>query len=269
MWKADLNTKVRVIAERLAFLDDLEAKLAFPPCVREPRGFELKPLWDYYNDYMDTWHNGPYPAGCPPHPVNQAWALVGYEDVDGEIAELMELDRQFASRAIEGEVSGSADGGKDWIAESMRDRVRHRCRLVDVAAVMSFNRTLNDLSIGVRQGEEECVLLLAQVDKSIILADPVRDMLLRKQYEGDWKFFAELGKALQKRPLSVQPFLFRACTVVAYFWDEHFREMPYPEIVACLERNDVLRAGVAENLRKMLNARGLKKPRFNRKPGRA
>jgi len=243
----ELPAKVKVLRDRTAFIDDIENLLAFPNDCLGCSGNPCLPLWNHYSSrVLKTWHNGPYLITSPPHPVNLAWAVLQYEDCDERIRELAQ------------------DENRD--EDELSSLIFNRCKLLDFALMFNEAESLNSLCIGMRNGEEESILKVARVDKSLIATDWLRQYIIEKQYRGDWDFFERLGKALAKRPLKDQPYMLRAFVVVAYLWDEHFSKMPYPDMLSVLKENKVLPKNTPlDTFRRMLNRRGLKKSRYNRK----
>jgi len=148
--------------------------------------------------------------------------------------------------------------------------VVERVRMLHYLAPLNFGRSFNDIWISARDGDEESLFALVQMDKSALYADEIRDIVVRKQYEGDWRFFEKLGKAIARPPLTGAARWHKAVLVVAYFWDDHFSrpEWPVPKIFRLLKDEGVLaRQDKLTAFRFRLNRAGLKKPLHNRKPG--
>lgn len=141
-----------------------------------------------------------------------------------------------------------------------------RFMLYDYACLHNFGMPYKRLLAEVGMQTQGAIFKMVQVDKSFLAGPYGSSLIIKKQHEADWKFFEKLGEAIKKMPVNEPVYMFKAKLVVAYFWDEHFSKMPYPEIVRVLKKEKVLpKMMPPENFRKMLNRVGLQKPQYNKK----
>jgi hypothetical protein len=244
--------------ERFAFLDDLGSYLAMPGAASEwPLG--MRPLHELYG-------NAPVDEDDAetPYIVRLARRLYAFMDADkafqGEsLSRVIRKIHRIRPLAGLGNI-----GGDIWSGI-----VQERAMIYDLAIALNSGLCARELIEAARFGDDEALLKLVKVDKSILGAPWAAGILEERQYEGDWAFFKRLGYWVRRNPIDKGAGYAREVLVVALFWQEHFRHCSLEQTVELLRPHFPVLEGASDydSFRKQLNRAGLKKPLHNRKVG--
>jgi hypothetical protein len=254
-----IPTELAAAVQRLGFLDDLSGHLAFPMTATVGVDSYLPPLYELYGEAQANEHES-----ATPHVVLLARRLSAFVEAEGA------LDDESAARLvrrIHGTRFPPALGNLGDII--WRRAVQERALIYDLAFVLNEGVGARALIESARNGNEDALLKLVKVDKSILGAPWAAAYLEQRQYAGDWAFFKRLGDRVRRCPINKGSGYAREVLIVALFWEEHFRHCTLEEIVALLKPYFPALDGAVDYgpFRKQLNRAGLKKPRHNRKVG--
>jgi hypothetical protein len=249
---------IAAAAGRFEFLDDLGSYLAMPGAASEwPHG--MRPLHEMYGS-TPTGEDDP---GAP-YIVRLARRLYGFMDADKafQSESLKRLVRMIHRTRLPAGLGNI--GGDIWSGI-----VQERAMVYDLAIALNSGLDARKLIEAARFGDEEALLKLVKVDKSILGAPWAVAILEERQCEGDWAFFKRLGYAVRRDPIDKGAGYAREVLVVALFWQEHFRHCSLEQTVEMLRPHFPVFEGASDydSFRKQLNRAGLKKPLHNRKVG--
>jgi len=246
----------------LEIVDEFEVYLAMPLDWLERRKGHLRNMHEHFGNAIfpaTRLMQGEYPV---PIQLTADVLTSNYDD-------FAYLDKIYAyydddEKKPEFKTTGEEE---DWYLQKLG--VLHRFLVYDYLCVLNFGKPYKILVADAVNGSREQLMQVLQADKTFALTPWCSERIREAQYRGDWDFLERIGKAIAKKPELEDRYMFKAVLLVARFWEEKFREMPYPEIVTFMEKKDVLRKGTdVENFRKVLNRNGLKKEQYNRKVGR-
>lgn len=259
----DFEEALAACIERFEIIETLETQLAYPACVVDFYGDQLPAMHELERYVRSPWHNVPLPVQTPPPMANVAWALLDYQDRDAEIQDFL----AGVAASCPGVLVRPDEAPE--VGEAIKELLAERYKLLEFASVINFQKRLPVLEMEARCDRDQGAMIrLAQVDKTAIYAGWFRQVVIQRQYAGDWAFFASLGKALAKPVVNGTARWHKAVIIAGYFWDEYFAldEWPVNRIFNLFKTKGILaRQDKLAAFRFRLNRAGLKKPLHNRK----
>jgi len=241
--------------QKLEFLDDLEGVLAYP---------------EYFNnapvDKMPSLASGYTGNGWGI--LNEMLEVAGVEDVgvpkkmeDIDEADLQEFIYSLAQLKITDEIKVDEEKVDEFLAEKIWDvAIAMKAPNYEIVSILNFEMTLKELYDEAKDGNQEALLNLLRIDKTILYEDWVKELVVRKQLVGDWAFFEKLGKAVAKAPIKAEPSYLRVVILVGMFWETEFKNWTIEDLNEFLVDQELLaKNSQPENLQRVLHRANIKK----------
>lgn len=143
--------------------------------------------------------------------------------------------REVAWVVIKALTGGEAYAIAPDIDEADREVIQRQLLIYEAVSAVNYGCSMRLLWCEAGAGDEEALVKLVRLDKSFLTMPFCRGIVKRRMHAGDWEFFERLGKAIAAHPLKEPPQLYGAVLLTAGFWDDRYRALPYPVIVAELE----------------------------------
>lgn len=143
--------------------------------------------------------------------------------------------------------------------ELIKMGISEKCMHYRTVAMINTGVAIDELYDKARSGDDNALLELVRIDKSLVTEDWLSERIRRKQVVGDWEFFKRLGRAMGKEPTKCEPSYFRVVMLTHMFWDE-FQKFTIEELNEFyVEKGLLPKASDPSNLHKALYRAGLKK----------
>jgi hypothetical protein len=249
-----------ISVKSLELIDNLEENIILPVEWVEARKGRLRPLIDHFGKAL-----------CPAIRLMQGVYPVPIElcaeVLTACLDEFPHIDKIYAYYPEDEKKKNLKTEEEMFEYELFKRVILYKFLMYDYLCVLNYGKPYKKLMADAVY-DEGALLELLQVDKSFVTTPLFIQRIREKQLLGDWEYFDKIGKAIAKEPVRKDKYMFRAVILVARFWREKFRNMSYKKIAELLVEREILPKSVdIESFRKVLNRNGLKKERYNRKPG--
>jgi hypothetical protein len=253
-----LGDAISQASKSLAFLDDLNSYLAFPPIVACGSTPDLPALYELYA-------TAPIIEDVPGRAliVSLARRLNAFEDPSESLE-----DRAYGKLARM--IYRRKPQWWDSIAdEAWKMDLQKRAMLYDYACLLNYGVSITTMLEKAQGGDEDALLRLVKIDKSILGSPWAAAYLEQRQYAADWAFFKRLSYWVAREPVDKGAVFAKELLIVALFWEEHFSRCTLEETVETLKPHCATLQNEMDydNFRRKMNRAGLKKRRYNRQIG--
>lgn len=144
---------------------------------------------------------------------------------------------------------------------TMKDVLQFSFEILDKISTMINKKSLRVLYQEARNGEEEALVLLLKMDKTLFDHEWFRSLILRAMMEGDEDFFQRIGQAFGSEPPFGKLKRGRLKYILIHFWSLGLFRLTIPELVKLLEDSGFEVHVDIESFRKFLDREI--KPLFN------
>ncbi len=105
---------------------------------------------------------------------------------------------------------------------------------MEIASLLIHKKFLREIYDEAKKGNDDYLFKLIQIDKTAFDSEWVRERIRKALYEGDKQFFALLGQAVKKDPLSNRKLKIEQHLVLMHFWWYGLYRLTVPEIMQLL-----------------------------------
>jgi hypothetical protein len=100
-------------------------------------------------------------------------------------------------------------------------------------------KSLRELLIKARRGDDDSLFALIKVDKTLFDHDWVRLRIRKAMYSGDTDFFYSLAKAIKSDPLQTRKYKLLVFVVMIFFWKYGLYSLTVPELMQLLQDSGI------------------------------
>lgn len=260
MKKDELNIEISNVLKRISYIEKLDKLLTYPEEYIHRKGKELKPVYMSYCKEMYSFGTERINREKGKYDIKLiAYTICEHTDPDKYFNWVLEVEQELKKNTYDDL------NCKEEIEDLIAGYESTKAVIYDYVSVINYGVSIYDIYNKAAEGDERAIVKLIRVDKSAVTYEWCKELLTKKQYEGDWKFFRRIGRAIESNPYKGEKYLLKAILIAAYFWDSYFARLSIKEIVEYLIENDLIARGTdPDTFRRKLNRIGLRKHRYKK-----